>query len=54
MDIPKYEHPEDDPAHFALVQAAEIEAENAWLRAAEAPDADALAFYAWEEEMGLR
>lgn len=37
----------------AAEQKAEIDAENAWLRAAEAPTPDDYAFEAWEASRGL-
>lgn len=46
-------HGEENNAAAAAEQAAEIDAENAWLRAAEAPSMDDLAFEAHEAAMGL-
>ena len=50
----------DCPAHGEEIrlsmereQQAEIDAENAWLRAAEAPTNDDYAFEMWEAERGL-
>jgi len=38
---------------FARQQEDEIHAENAWLRAAEAPDNDSLGFEQWERSRGV-
>jgi hypothetical protein len=46
VDCPR--HGADAHADLAEAQAAEIDAENAWLRAAEAPTAEDYCFEAWE------
>jgi hypothetical protein len=51
MDCPL--HGEDNQDAIAGEQEAEIWAENAWLRAAEAPTAEDYAFEAWEAAQGL-
>jgi hypothetical protein len=46
-------HGAEAEEYLAAEQQAEIDAENAWLRAAEAPTNDDLAFEAYEARMGL-